>query len=190
MYTVNCSNSSNVFNHNRPVQRLRISQPYEKTRQTQSKKTEKEWIKDVILLPSLKVKTVLRETLFDEDLVISEFKLKSSVSEKELTSLIEKALSNKMTYILRSPMFIFVRAVEKKIVKIRTAEEIAEELLKHRFGPNVRPIFIRPIFYDLSFLLSAPELFIDPNDKDDDLLDQYFFREAIIDFNNKDEPLE
>ena len=87
-------------------------------------------------------------------------------------------------------MFIFVRTVEKKIVKIRTAEEIAEELLKHLFGSNVRSIFIRPIFYDLSFLLSAPELFIDPNDKDDDLLDQYFFREAIIDFNNKDEPLE
>ena len=39
-------------------------------------------------------------------------------------------------------------------------------------------------------LLSAPELFADPSEKDDDLLDQYFFNEPIIDFNDKDEPLE
>ena len=44
-------------------------------------------MKDVILLPSPKVKTVLRnllrETLFDEVFVISGFKLKSSAGEKE-----------------------------------------------------------------------------------------------------------
>ena len=39
-------------------------------------------------------------------------------------------------------------------------------------------------------LLSAPELFVDPSNKDDDLLDQYLFNEPIIDFNDKDEPLE
>ena len=50
--------------------------------------------------------------------------------------------------------------------------------------------FIRPISYDLLFLLSAPELFVDPNDKDDDLLDQYLFNESIIHFNDKDKPLE
>ena len=103
MSTVNCSNRANFFNRNRPVQRQRRSHPYEKTRQTQSKKAEKEWIKDVILLPSPKVKMVprnlLRETLFDEGFVISGFKLKSSGSEKELTSSIEKAYSDKMTFI-------------------------------------------------------------------------------------------
>ena len=87
--TVNYSNRANFFNRNRPVQRQRRSQPYEKTRQTQSKKTEKGWIKDVILLPSPNVKTflrnLLRETLFDEGFVISGFKLKSSASEKKLT---------------------------------------------------------------------------------------------------------
>ena len=77
-----------------------------------------------------------------------------------------------MAFIPGSPKFNFVRAVEKKIVEIRTAEEITGELLKHFCGPRDRPIFIRPISYDISFLLSAQELFVDPNDKDDDLLDQ------------------
>ena len=33
-------------------------------------------------------------------------------------------------------------------------------------------------------------MFVDPNDKDDDLLDQYLFNEPTVDFNDKDEPLE
>ena len=188
--SVNCSNRANFFNHNRPVQRQRRSQPYEKTRQTQSKKAEKEWIKDVILLSSPKVKTVprnlLRETLFDEDFVISEFKLKSSASEKELTSSIEKVLSDNTAFIPGSPKFNFVWAVEKKIVKIRPAEEITGELLKHFYGPRDSPIFIIPISFNLSFLLRAPKLSVDPNDKNDDLLDQYLSSEPMIDFNDKD----
>ena len=40
--------ASTVDYRNRPVQRQRRSQPYKKTRQTQSKKSEKEWIKDII----------------------------------------------------------------------------------------------------------------------------------------------
>ena len=95
-----------------------------------------------------------------------------------------------MAFIPGSPKFNFGRAVEKKIVEIRTAVEITGELLKHFCGPRDRPIFIRHISYDLSFLLSAPELFVDPDDKDDDLLDQYLFNEPIRDFNYKDEPLE
>ena len=194
MSTVNYSNRANFFNRNRPVQRQRRSQPYEKTRQTQSKKAEKEWIKDVILLPSPKEKTVprnlLTETLFDEGFVISGFKIKSSASDKELTSSIEKALSDKMVFIPGSPKFNFVRSEEKKIVDIRTAEVIIGELLKHFCGPRDRPIFIRHISYNLSFLLRTTELSVDPNDKDDDLLNQYLFNEPIIDFNDKDEPLE
>ena len=192
--TVNYSNCANFFDCNRPVQRQRRSQPYKKTRQTQSKKAEREWIKNLILLLSSKVKTVprnqLRETLLEVGFVISGFKLKSSASQKELTSSIEKVLSDKITFIPSSPKFNFVRAVEKKIVETRTAEEITGELLRHFCGPTSRPIFKRPISYDLSFLLSAPELFVDPNDNDDDLLDQYLFNESIIDFNDKDEPLE
>ena len=135
-------------------------------------------------------RNLLRETLFDEGFVISGFKLKSSGSEKELTSSIEKAYSDKMTFIPGSPKFSFVLIVEKKIVEIRTAEEINGDFLKYFCGPRDRPIFIIPISYYLSFLLSAPELFVDPNDKDDGLLDQYLFNEPIIDFNNKNEPLE
>ena len=62
--------------------------------------------------------------------------------------------------------------------------------MKQFCGPRDRPLFIGPTSYDLSFLLSASELFVDPNDKNDDLLDQYLFHEPIIDFNDKDEPLE
>ena len=175
MPTINYSNRANIFNRNRPLQRQRRSHPYEKARQTQSKKAEKEWIKDVILLPSPKVKMVprnlLRETLFDEGFVISGFKLKSSGSEKELTSSIEKAYSDKMTFIPGSPKFSFVLTVEKKIVELRTAEEINGDFLKYFCGPRDRPIFIRQYSFYLSFLLSAPELFVDPNDKDDGLLD-------------------
>ena len=176
MSTVNCSNCANFFNRNRPVQRQRRSQPSEKTRKIQSKKPEKEWIKDVILLPSPKVKTVprnlLRETLFDEGFVILGFKLRSSASEKELTSSIEKVLSDKMAFIPGSPKFSSVLAVEKKIVKIRIAEEVTRELWKHFADQQIdQPIFIRPISYDLSFILSASELFVDPNNKKDDLLD-------------------
>ena len=121
------------------------------------------------------------------------FKLKSSASEKELTkltSLIEKSLSDKMAFIPGSPKFNFVRAAEKRIVEIRTAGATNGELLKHFCRRIDRPIFIRPISYDLSFLLSTPELFVNPNNKDDDLLDQYLFNEPIIDFNDKDERLE
>ena len=95
-----------------------------------------------------------------------------------------------MAFISGSPKFNFVRAVEKKTIEIRTAEEITGELLKHFCGPRDRPIFIRPIHYELWFLLSTPEMFIDPNDKDDGLLDQYLFNEPTIAFNDKDEPLE
>ena len=95
-----------------------------------------------------------------------------------------------MTFIPGSPKFNFVCAVDRKIVEICSAEEITGELLKHFSGPRDRPIFIRPISYDLSFLLSTPVLSVDPNDKDDDLLDQYLFNEPIIDFNDKDESLE
>ena len=56
-----------------------------------------------------------------------------------------------MAFISGSPKFNFVRAVEKKTIEIRTAEEITGELLKHFCGPRDRPIFIRPISYDLSF---------------------------------------
>ena len=108
MPTVNYSNRANFFNRNRPVQRQRRSHPYEKARQTQSKKAEKEWIKNVILLPSPKVKMVprnlLRETLFDEGFVISGLKPKSSASEKKLTTSIEKALSDKMDFISGSTL--------------------------------------------------------------------------------------
>ena len=96
-------------------------------------------------------RNLLRETLFDEGFIISGFKLKSSASEKELTSLIKKALLDKIAFIPGSPKFIFVCAVEKKILEIRTAEDITGELLRHFCGPRDRAIFIRPISYDLSF---------------------------------------
>ena len=95
-----------------------------------------------------------------------------------------------MFFIPGSSKFNFASAVEKKIVDIRTAEEITGELLKHVCGRRDRPILISPISYDLSFLLNAPELFVDPNGKDDDLLDQYLLNEPITDFNDKAEPLE
>ena len=50
-----------------------------------------------------------------------------------------------MAFIPGSPKFNFVPAVEKKIVEIRTAEEITGEWLKHFCGPRDKPIFIRPI---------------------------------------------
>ena len=72
------------------------------------KRLKKKWIKGVILLPSPKVKMVprnlLRETLFDEGFVISGLKLKSSASEKKLTTSIEKALSDKMDFISGSTL--------------------------------------------------------------------------------------
>ena len=75
-----------------------------------------EWSKDVTLLPSPKLKSVtrnlIRENLFNEGFLISGSKLKSSLSEKKLTSSIEKALSDKMAFIPGSPKFNFVRALE------------------------------------------------------------------------------
>ena len=80
------------------------------------KKAEMEWSKDVTLLPSPKLKSVtrnlIRENLFNEGFLISGSKLKSSLSEKKLTSSIEKALSDKMAFIPGSPKFNFVRALE------------------------------------------------------------------------------
>ena len=48
------------------------------------------------------------------------FKLKSSAREKELTSSIEKALSDKMAFIPGSPKINFVHAIDKKIVEIHS----------------------------------------------------------------------
>ena len=95
-----------------------------------------------------------------------------------------------MAFLPGIPKFDFTYHVKKKIAKILTAEKITGELLKQFYWPRDRPIFIRPISYELSFLLSARELFVDHKNKDDNLLDQYLFNGPIIDFNDKDEPLE
>ena len=95
----------------------------------------KTWIKDVILLPSPRIANVprgsTRETLYDEGFVISGFKLNSTATESEITVAIERELADNFGNVTNIIKFHFVRAVEKKIVKVRNTQEISGEVLKH-----------------------------------------------------------
>ena len=140
-----------------------------------------------MLLPSQKVESVprnlLRETLFDEGFIISGFKHKSSASEKEFTSSFEKVLSDKMAVIPGSPKFNFARAVERKILEIRTAEEITGELLKHFCGPRFLMICHSYLAHQNCLLTLTIRMITSISISN-------LFNEPIIGFNNKDEPLE
>ena len=128
----------------------------------QRKPIDKVYIKDCILLPSPRMCTVprgaCREALYDDGFVISGFKLHSTATEYELVSTIESAFSDRFSFIQNSVKFLFVRAVDKKIVTLRNTEEISGEVLKHLCGPRDRPIYIRAT-EDLSYLLKNPDNF-------------------------------
>ena len=122
----------------------------------------KTWIKDVILLPSPRIANLprgnTREILYDEGFVISGFKLVSTATESEITHAIERELADKFVNVTNLIKFHFVRAVEKKIVKVRNTQEINGEVLKHLCGLRDKPIYIRAT-EEMLGLLSNPNAF-------------------------------
>ena len=127
------------------------------------KKASKTWIKDVILLPSPRIsmvpKGLARETLYDDGFVISGFKLSSTATESEISLEIERELAEKFAKIKSPSKFHFVRAVEKKIVRVINNQEINGEVLKHVCGPRGdKPIFISAT-EDMTDMLSNQSAF-------------------------------
>ena len=93
---------------------------------------------------------------------MSGFILHSLATEKEFRNTLETAFMDKFAFTPVENKFEFVRAVEKKIVKIRSTDEITAEVLKHFCGSQ-GPIYIRSTT-DLTALLTNQNLLKqDPN---------------------------
>ena len=108
---------------------------------------QKEYIKDVYLLPSPNISVVprgqFREQLYDDGFVVSGYKLISTASESEIYGEFETAFFDKLRFVEFPTKFDFVRAIEKKIVNMKNIGDITGEILKHICGPRDRPIYIR-----------------------------------------------
>ena len=126
----------------------------------QSKPVNKTRVKDVILIQSPHFSSVpkfnVREGLYEDKFVLSGFILHSLATEKEFRNTLETAFMDKFAFTPVENKFEFVRAVEKKIVKIRSTDEITGEVLKHFCGSR-GPIYIRSTT-DLTALLSNRNL--------------------------------
>ena len=92
----------------------------------------------MILIPSLHFSSVpkfnVHEGLYEDKFVLFGFILHSLATEKELRNTLETALMDKFAFTPVENKFEFVRAVEKKIVKIRSTDEITGEVLRHFCG--------------------------------------------------------
>ena len=108
---------------------------------------QKEYIKDVYLLPSPNISVVprgnFREQLYDEGFVVSWYKLISTASESKIYGELETAFFDKLRFVEFPTKFDFVRAIGKKIVSMKNIGDITGEILKHICGPRDRPIYIR-----------------------------------------------
>ena len=126
----------------------------------QSKPVNKTRVKDVILIQSPHFSSVpnfnVREGLYEDKSVLSGFILHSLATEKDLRNILEATFMDKFAFTPVENKLEFVRAVEKKIVKIRSTDEIAGEVLKHFCGSR-GPIYIRST-NDLTALLSNRNL--------------------------------
>ena len=120
----------------------------------------------MILIPSPHFSSVpkfnVREGLYEDKFVLFGFILHSLATEKELRNTLETAFMDKFAFTPVENKFEFVRAVEKKIVKIRSTDEITAEVLKNFCGSG-GPIYIRSTT-DLTALLTNQNLLKqDPN---------------------------
>ena len=99
----------------------------------QSKPINKTRVKDVILIQSPHFSSVpkfnVREGLYEDKSVLSGFILHSLATEKELRNILEATFMDKFAFTPVENKLEFVRAVEKKIVKIRSTDEIADQYI-------------------------------------------------------------
>ena len=93
---------------------------------------------------------------------MSGFTLHSLATERELKNALEAAFMDKFAFTTVENKFGFVRAVEKKIVKIRSTDEITGKVLKHFCG-SWGPIYIRSTTDLTSLLTNRNLLKQDPN---------------------------
>ena len=104
----------------------------------------------------------MREGLYGDKFVTSGFTLHSLTTEKELRNTLEAAFMDKFAFTPVENKFEFVRAVEKKIVKIRSTDEITGKVLKHFCGSR-GPIYIRSTTDLIALLINLNLLKQDPN---------------------------
>ena len=98
----------------------------------------------------------MREELYEDKFVLSGFILQALATKKELRNTLETVLMDKFTFAPVENKFEFVRAVEKRIVKIRSTDEITREVLKYFCGSR-GPRYIRSTI-DLTALLTNRNL--------------------------------
>ena len=101
-------------------------------------------------------KGAARETLYNDGFVVSGFKLHSTLSEKGLVKMIEEQFSTAFAGVSEIVKFVFVRAVERSIVTVKSHEEITGEVLKYLSRNRDRLIYIRAT-EDLVHLITNPE---------------------------------
>ena len=114
-------------------------------KQPKPKRVEKTWVKDAGKRSpcfSSVPKFHVREELYEDKFVLSGFILHSLATEKDLRNTLEAALIDKFAFTPVENNFEFAHAVEKKIFKIRSADETTGEVLKRSCGSR-RPIYIR-----------------------------------------------
>ena len=104
----------------------------------------------------------MREGLYEDKFVLSGFILHSLATEKEFRNTLETAFMDKFAFTPVENKFEFVRAVEKKIVKIRSTDEITGKVLKHFCGSR-GPIYIRSTTDLIALLINLNLLKQDPN---------------------------
>ena len=84
------------------------------------------------------------------------FSLGITSNQKELGNTLEAPFIDEFAFTPVENKFEFVHTIEKKIVKIRSADEITEEVLTHFYGSQ-GPIYIRSTT-DLTALLTNRNL--------------------------------
>ena len=146
---------------NRGTKRKQTSQPAPSSTK-QPKPVDKTWVKDVILIPSPHFSSVpkfhVREGLCEDKSVLSGFILHYLATEKELRNTFEAAFIDKFAFSPVENKFEFAHAVEKKIVKIRSTDEITGEVLKQFCGSRVQiyPDSYYPTFGELDEFYGEP----------------------------------
>ena len=120
----------------------------------------------MILIPSPHSSSVPKfnvcEGLYEEKFLLSDLILHSLATKKQLRNTLEAAFMDKFAFTPVENKFEFVRAVEKKIVKIRSTDEITGKVLKHFCGSR-GPIYIRSTTDLIALLINLNLLKQDPN---------------------------
>eukprot|EP00794_Sanderia_malayensis_P010666 gene10666-11795_t len=146
--------ANNIFQSN---QRRKFASSKRKLPQTKERKTEaaqkveknRIYVKDVVMIPSPRIKEVprgkAREALFSNDFVISSFELHTVDSESVIREKLVQGFKDLFPGEQALDKFEFVRVVEKRIVPVKIAGEFNGKSVYNIAGQRDRPIYLRAV---------------------------------------------